>query len=263
MRQRDRGRALNRAAWWSFAAGSGLLMHDRQMNAYRRSLGVPTKRGNALLGWTSAARTVVLTSRHYFGDEPDDWDGIPLVGFSHWSGPADRHADPDVHAFVDAGDAPVLVCLGTSAATGAGAAFARIGRDLDGRRLRSLLLVGDAANLEPVRDRDGAFAFAPVHEVIDRCRVAVVSGALGTLAAALAAGVPVVVLPQLFDQVWHGLRVEQLGVGIRVRGASQVADAVARIEADPAYRARTRALADAMRDEDGAVALADAVESVL
>jgi UDP:flavonoid glycosyltransferase YjiC (YdhE family) len=129
--------------------------------------------------------------------------------------------------------------------------------------LRSLLLVGDAANLTSLRGRQGAFTFAPVTRVLSRCRVAVVSGALGALAAALSAGVPVVVVPQLFDQVWHGRRVEELGVGIFARRPRDVAAAVARIEADPGYRRRAGALAAAMAGEDGAGALTDAVESVL
>ena len=260
---RSWGAPVNRALWRGLAFGSGQLMYDRTMNAHRRSLGLDRVTGNSLLAWTDAARTVVLVSRHYFGDEPDDWDDTPLVGFSPWSGPADRPRDPRVADFIDAGDAPVLVCLGTSAAAGAGDAFARIGRDLDAVGLRSLLLVGNDTNLAAVADRDGAFAFAPIDELVGRARVAVVSGALGTLAAALRAGVPVVVFPQLFDQVWHAIRVEKLGVGVHVRRPSQVVKAVAAIEADPRYAERARDLAARMAGEDGASALADAVVSVL
>lgn len=81
--------------------------------------------------------------------------------------------------------------------------------------------------------------------------------------AALAAGLPVVVVPQLFDQVWHGGQVERLGVGLLARRTRDVAGAVARIEADPGYRRRAGELATRMGQEDGPGALADAVESVL
>jgi UDP:flavonoid glycosyltransferase YjiC (YdhE family) len=90
-----------------------------------------------------------------------------------------------------------------------------------------------------------------------------VSGALGSLGAALAAGVPVVVAPQLFDQVWHGQRVQELGVGLMALRPGSVVKAVARIDADPSYRERARALGEELRAEDGAGALADAVEQVL
>jgi sterol 3beta-glucosyltransferase len=105
--------------------------------------------------------------------------------------------------------------------------------------------------------------FAPLARVLPRFRVAVVSGALGTLGATLAAGVPVVVVPQLFDRVWHGGRVEELGVGVMAVRAQHVAAAVARVDADPQYRRRAQELATQMANEDGAGSLVDAVESAV
>jgi UDP:flavonoid glycosyltransferase YjiC (YdhE family) len=168
-----------------------------------------------------------------------------------------------VQNFVGAGDRPVLVCLGTSAAAGAGDAFATIADGLQQRGLRPLLLVGEAANLVHVSHLPGAFEFAPVSSVAKRCAAAVVSGALGTLAAAVTAGLPVVVLPQLFDQVWHGRRVEQLGVGIMVTRPAKVAGAVARLLREPGYRENARALGALLRAEDGAAALVDEVETTV
>ena len=258
------GHTANRATWRMFGWASGRLLHDRQLNAYRRSLGLPDKAGNTLVGWETAARTVMLASTHYYGDPPGDWPAMSWGGFSAWAGPpASQGLDPAVEAYLDAGDSPVLLSLGSAAATGAGEAFATMAAGLDRLGLWSLALVGDPANLDALRGRAGAFLFAPVASVLPRCRVAVVSGAIGTLAAALSAGVPVVVVPQLFDQVWHAGRVEQLGVGIGVWRARDVAKAVARIIADPGYTGRARALAARMAGEDGATALADATEEVL
>ena len=263
VRSRDLGRTANRLAWRGFAWGSGLAMYDRTMNRYRASLDIEPLRGTAFKSWTAAERTVVLVSRHYFGDEPPDWGEWRLAGFSAWHGPDGQTLSDDVDAFIDAGDPPVLVCLGTSAAAGAGNAFATMARDLRERDLRALLLVGNAANLAYVHDVPGAFEFAPIPAVVDRCAAAVVSGALGTLAAALTAGVPVVVLPQLFDQLWHGRRIEELGVGVMVTRPSKVAAAVERVVSDPVYGQRAQALGEKLRAEDGAAALVDAVEKAL
>src|SRR6266508_3248750 len=261
IRNHNLGSVTNRLAWHAFARGSGVALHDRAMNHHRRSLGVEPMRGTALLSWTAAARTVVLVSRHYFGEPPSDWTDWRLAGFSPWAGPSGQQVDGRVEQFVDAGDPPVLVCLGTSAATGAGRAFATIAEGLRQHGLRALLLVGDSANLEYVRDTPGAFEFAPVPVVVGRCVAAVVSGAFGTLAAALTAGVPVVVFPQLFDQLWHGRRVEELGVGLMVTRANKVPAAVARLLRDPAYGQRARALAAKLQAEDGADALVNAAEA--
>ena len=261
-RLRSIGRAGNRSAWAAFTGLSGAALYDRQINRYRASLGVRPLRGNAAVAWTEAVRTVLLVSRHYLGRSAADWEHVTWGGFSPWPGPA-RAIDPAVEAFIGAGDPPVLVCLGTSAASGARAAFAEIGSALDGLGLRSLLLVGHEPNLAAVCERPGAFTFAPVPSVLPRCRAAVISGSLGTMAAALTAGVPVVIVPQLFDQVWHGKRVESLGVGRMARSPRGVAKAVAAIEADPSYRERARRLGAQLAAEDGGVALADAVEQVL
>ncbi len=257
------GRPLNRAMWRLFITGCGWFFYDRHINALRRELGLMPVRGNTVEAWKEADRTVMLVSRHYVGDAPADWPPIDWGGFSHWSGPDGDGPDPAVDAYLDRGDPPVLVSLGTSATTGAGARFAAIAAGIAGLGLRSLLLVGDPGNLASVADPDGAFTFAPLAPVLPRCRAAVVSGSLGTLAAALAAGLPVVVVPQLFDQVWHGGQVERLGVGLLARRTRDVAGAVARIEADPGYRRRAGELATRMGQEDGPGALADAVESVL
>lgn len=258
-----KARTLNRWAWHGFAKGSGLALYDRAMNGHRATLGQPPISGNALLAWAGAERTVVLVSRHYFGDEPADWVNSRLAGFSSWTGPSGLEVEPRVDRFLEAGPPPVLVCLGTSAAAGAGRAFAKIADDLAAGGLRPLLLVGNADNLGHVGHVPGAFEFAPVPAVAPRCRAVVVSGALGTLAAALTAGVPVVVLPQLFDQIWHGRRVEQLGVGVMVTRPSRVASAVADVLSDPAYAERARALGTKLRLEDGAAALVDAVEATI
>ncbi len=265
-RSPNAGARLNGVMWRAMANGSGRMLHDKQLNDFRETLGMPPIKGNAFWNWMGADKTVVLVSRHYYGEAAPDWLPFTWGGFSHWPGPPavrDVPLDPAIEAYLGAGDPPVLVTLGSSAASGAGEAFAAMADGLDRLGLRSLLLVGNDDNLAAVRGREGAFVFAPLAKVLPRVRVAVVSGALGTLGAALAAGVPVVILPQLFDQVWHGGRVQDLGVGRMVWRARDVAKAVAKIEADPGYRARAQALAAKMASEDGAVALADAAESLL
>jgi sterol 3beta-glucosyltransferase len=253
----------NRALWNVYTRVLGGLVYDRPINGVRRRLGVEPLRGNVLTSWMDADRTVLLVSRHYYPEDGPAELGVAWGGFSHWAGPADQEPDPEVAEYLAAGDPPVLVTLGTSAATNAGDQFAAIASGLDDLGLRSLLLVGSPDNMAAVADRDGAFVFAPLSQVLAGCRLAVISGSLGTTGAALATGVPVVVVPQLFDQVWHGERAQKLGVGEMVFRTREVVAAVARVDGDPAYRERAGSLAAAMLGDDGAVALADAVESML
>ena len=263
-RSRNLGRAGNRASWWLLQTMTGPVMSDGAVNAVRRHMRQPRIKGAAFATWLEAERTVMLVSPHYYGPTPCDWPkSLTWGGFSMWRGPSGLSVAPEIERFLEAGDPPALVTLGTSAATGAGERFAQIGRGLDRIGLRSLHLVVDERNLPPLSGRDGVFVFAPLADVVPRCRVAVVSGALGALSTALRFGVPVVIVPQLFDQLWHGRRVEDLGVGVMAHTARGVIKAVARIEADPGYRTRAAALAACMADEDGAAVLADAVESLV
>ncbi|HEY8528028.1 MAG TPA: glycosyltransferase [Acidimicrobiales bacterium] len=254
---------LNKALWDLYSLIAGPALYDRPLNALRRSLNQPPLRGNTLSAWMHADRTVMLVSRHYHAVEPPA--GLPVTwgGFSHWAGPGRAPLDPEVEAYLDAGDPPVLVTLGTSAATNAGSRFAAMADGLEARGLRSLLLVGSRGNLAALAGRKGAFEFAPLAPALARCQAAVISGSLGTVGAALAAGVPVVVVPQIFDQVWNGERAEKLGVGVLVRRTEEVPAAVARVLADPGYAERARELARKMAGEDGAAALADTVESLV
>lgn len=234
------------------------------INGERQKLGLPPVRCNGGWAWTEAESTVVLVSPHYYGNEgAPDWPAVTWGGFSIWQGPDGQQLDGALDAHIDDGDPPVLVTLGTSAATDAGRQFARIAADLDRLGLRSVLLLGDAANHSQVGDRPGVVTFAPMTQVVSRCKVAVVSGALGGVAAALSAGVPVVVHPQLFDQVWHGRRVQELGVGLMARRTGQVARAARAIGDDPSYAERARALATRMASEDGPGAMVRAVEDLL
>jgi len=255
--------SLNRATWEVLRRMGARAFRDDVINAERERLGLAPLRCNGGWAWTEADATVVLVSPHYYGDGADDWPPVTWGGFSIWTGPADHTVPRELDEHVDAGDPPVLVTLGTAAATDAGQQFARIASDLDARGLRSVLLVGDPANLDAVGHRPGACSFAPLTQLLPRCGAAVVSGALGGLAAALCAGVPVVVHPQLFDQVWHGHRVEELGVGVMARRTSRVGAAVARVTQDPTYRQRAQALAARMAGEDGAAAIERTITEML
>lgn len=81
----------------------------------------------------------------------------------------------------------------------------------------------------------------------------------------LAAGLPSVVIPQLFDQVWHGMRQQELGIGVLVRRATPraIRAAVEAVVMNTSSRRRAETLARAIGTEDGSSAAADEVEAFL
>jgi rhamnosyltransferase subunit B len=256
-----RGR-LARAAWAGTEAASDLVFAGDRVNAVRRTLGASPRRGAATSAWTEAERTVLLASKHWFRPSPDDWPSFEWGGFTAWA-PPDAKLDPDIEHYLDDGTPPVLVTLGTSAASGAGDGFRRLYEGLLSIGERPLLLTGPTVELGDLARRPGVFPFAPIDLVAQRCSAAIISGALGSVAATARAGLPTVVYPQLFDQVWNAGQADRLGIGIHARSAAKAARALPRLLQTPSYRHNAHKLAESMRDENGAVTCADAVEHLL
>src|SRR6185295_12492284 len=64
--------------------------------------------------------------------------------------------------------------------------------------------------------------FAPFQKLFPHCAAVVHHGGIGTVANAMAAGVPQLIHPQCFDQIDNGMRVKRLGAGdcLRVKRSS-------------------------------------------
>ena len=264
----ERRGVLNRALWSASTMATSLMMGDREINRFRTERGLPRIRANMLLAGMSTRRTMVLSSPLYFRP-PSDWPAhVEVTGFTVWHGPSGQPTAPEVEAYLDEGDRPVLVTLGTSAASVARKTFETVAVRLDDMGLRGLFLVGDTSNIpRSLEGRPGVFPFAPLHAVLPRCRAIVQSGSHGTNAAAMHAGVPSVTIPLIFDQVWHGQRLEELGLGVLVQGRSRKAervwDALRAVTDDPSYTERARAFAARLAEEDGVGAACDAIERAL
>src|SRR5262249_56061237 len=79
--------------------------------------------------------------------------------------------------------------------------------------------------------------FAPFRQLLPLCAALVHHGGVGTVAKALAAGTPQLVLPFAFDQADNAARVQRLGVGDwlkpRQRSGAQIAKTLSRLMTPP------------------------------
>ena len=102
--------------------------------------------------------------------------------------------------------------------------------------------------------------------LLPRCRAALHHGGAGTTAAMVRAALPSVICSVFVDQPFWARQLEQRGVGAHVPlkklSTPRVVDAFRRV-LDDATKARARALADRMKDEDGVAIAAPAFESAL
>ena len=258
-------RRVNNLAW---SAGRSPMakwcLDEKRIVAKRRALGLPTDDWHVMDRRLSPNHNMAMVSPHYYPPASDWGDDYPFVGFTHWTR-ADDELPADVTEFLRAGEPPVLVCLGTSAASAAPAVFDHAARALDELGLRGMYLASNDAIAARLSGRAGVWPFVPVGPVLPHVRAVVHAGAHGMNSLVLAAGKPSVVVPVLFDQLWHARRHTELGTGRHVRGKVTVAKLRTAIEAVLADDTAERAVAFAalLATENGTNRACDTIEAAL
>ena len=173
-----------------------------------------------------------------------------------------------MQAFLAAGPPPVVVTLGTSGASARPKVFEQVATVLDNLGARGVFLTSNAAATEQVRNagvdlRHGVWPFVPLAPLLRHARGLVQSGAHGTNALALEAGIPSAIVPCMFDQLWHARRQQTLGSGVWVRRNRDLAGALRQLLTDEALRERARELGAKIGAEDGTAAACDEIEAFL
>jgi len=204
-------------------------------------------------------------------DWPDNW---PVTGFwrlpSAVRGPLGEGLPADLAAWIDAGDPPVFLGLGSMPMLdpeGFLAMATEVTRSLGIRAIVNM----------PSADRGESAADQPEHlrtvgavdheRLLRHCAAAVHHGGAGTLAASLRAGLPTMVCSVWADQPFWGKRIETLGAGAHVpfkRLDAQALEAgLRRLLSDP-VRERAAALGEAIRSEgDGTERAAELLDEWL
>jgi UDP:flavonoid glycosyltransferase YjiC (YdhE family) len=184
-----------------------------EVNAFRAELGLsPIRR--IFDSWVHSEHLVLGLFPDWFAPPQPDWPpnvhltGFPLVEESSSRGPSAELAD-----FLDAGEAPV-VFIAESANTQAREHF-RVSVEVCRAGGRRGILLTRFPELLPPRLCEGVrhFDCVPLSEVLPRASAVVHHGGIGTVAQALAAGAPQLVVPCTRDQPDNAVRVCRLGVG--------------------------------------------------
>ncbi len=147
----------------------------------------------------------------WFAPPQPDWPPqLRLTSFPLWD--AAEPMPPSLDAFLEGAEPPILVTLGSAMAHGREYLQVAVeASQLLGRRCVMLSRFSDMPTDLPAGVR--YFEFAPLSQVLPRCAAVVHHGGIGTTAAALAAGVPQVIMPMSHDQPDNAARVRRLGVG--------------------------------------------------
>jgi UDP:flavonoid glycosyltransferase YjiC (YdhE family) len=231
----------------------------------RSMVTVPLGELDALAGLPDGACAAALHSEPTFTCVPAVLDGPPAPGAGD-AGPVHRYRDDSLSAARGAlpdpwGDPhlPLLyVTFGSVAARQGGfaALYPAVLAALADQPVRVLLTTGrgvDPAALGPVPANTRVEPWWPQPDVMPHAAAMVGHGGFGTTMAALAAGVPQVVVPLFsLDQRANGEHVAAVGAGLQLDGGPAAVDAlpeaVGRLLAGPSYRDAARTVAGHMAD---------------
>jgi rhamnosyltransferase subunit B len=217
------------------------------LNAFRAALGLSPVQG-IFSGYIHSPQLVLGLFPDWFAAPQPDWPAnTHLTGFVLHDEGGTPQARGDADEFLDSGPPPLLVTPG-SAAMDRTEFFRRTVAACGAAGMRAMLVTNHPAQLpgalpEGVR----AFPYVPFSRVLPRCAAIAFHGGIGTLAQAVKAGVPQLVVPNAHDQPDNGQRIERLGLGRmlsqRGYGIRAASRAISELSHSEAIRARCRELA--------------------
>ena len=263
-------RASNRLAWM---LGRVLLGHiaDHPINRLRASYGLPPRRELLWLG-NASERLVCLACSSAFQPPPPDWPArVQVTGFCFWDTPSTWQAPPELEAYLREGRPLVAVTAGSIGPQMRQAfvpyfhtSIAAIHKA--GARALVIGLAADDLDL-PTDQEVLALPFAPYSAILPHCAAIIQHGGIGTIAQALRFGVPALVVPWGFDQLYSANQVARLGAGVYLPWRGFTVDRAARALQALLYASRAREVAQRLRDqiaqEAGVATLCTAIEQEL
>ncbi len=216
----------------------------------------------------SVAQASVTLFPPWFGPVLPDWPRPLVPGAFVLHDPDAQDALPEpVRAFLDAGAPPVVFTAGTGQVH-ASAVFAAALEATRAAGRRALLLTPERAQVPAVLPEGALWhGYVPLATLLPHAAALVHHGGIGTVAEALRAGTPQLVVPWAYDQFDNGARVEALGAGRVARFASRrpsrLAPALHALLADAAVGARCRAIAARFDGDAEAARLGAVVDAIL
>jgi len=190
--------------------------------------------------------------------KPIDWPAhFHLTGYWFLPRPIDWRPPDDLVRFLEADDPPVCFSFGSMTDRNS-AEITQIIIEALRQTDRRGILVTAWGGLQAVAKSDRVFVIdtVPFDWLLPRCAAVVHHGGSGATSAGLRAGVPSIVVAFFADQPFWGRRILELGCGPRPILRKQLtvdclADAVTIALTDQPMQARTAALGEQIRSEDG------------
>jgi UDP:flavonoid glycosyltransferase YjiC (YdhE family) len=266
------GRDLTRAPRWvkrSFWWAADRFLSDPlivpKLNAFRLELGLaPVSR--VFRDWLHSPQRVIGLFPDWFAPPQPDWPAaLRLTGFPQYDEGDQHQLSPALLEFLDQGTPPIVFTPG-SANQNAAAFFRAAVQAASRLNRRALLLTRFTEHLPPLPPTVHHESYAPLSRLLPRTAALVHHGGIGTLAQALAAGVPQLTMPMGFDQPDNTTRLLRLGVARWISPAQfsgeRVAPLLDALLTDPAVASSCAKYAALLKDSSAPARTCDLLEAL-
>jgi rhamnosyltransferase subunit B len=234
----------------------------RPLLDFRRELGVPTDAHPLFEGQHSPHLVLALFSSLLAEPKPDWPKQTRQAGFCFHDRKDANDLSPGLTKFLESGPPPIVFTLGSTAVQNPGSFYEESAAAAKTLGKRAVLL-GNAPSAPDV----WVEPYAPYSLLFPKCEAIVCSGGVGTVAQALRAGKPFVIVPHGNDQPDNAARCRRLGASRDVDRRDYTRDrAAAELRAllgDPQSAAKARECARHIAQEDGVRVACEALEKLL
>jgi UDP:flavonoid glycosyltransferase YjiC (YdhE family) len=258
-------RWVKRTFWWGVDRFVIDPLIAPKLNAFRQELGLPPVTRVFRRWLHSPQRVIALFPDWFFPPQPDWPPSLRVTGFPLYDESDHQQLSSSLLEFLDRGPAPIVFTAGS--ANQNAAAFFRGAVDAATRlNRRALLLTRFAEQLPTLPSTVHHETFAPLSRVLPRSAALVHHAGIGTLAQALAAGVPQLTMPMGFDQPDNTTRLVRLGVARWVApsdfSGERVATLLNTLLTDPAVASACAKYAALLKDGSALTRTCDLLEDL-
>lgn len=234
------------------------------LHQLRKELKLPPIQNPIISDKFSPYRVLALFSSVLGKPQPDWPPNVMTTGFTFYDGAREVQMKPELQAFLDAGEPPLVFTLG-SAAVGAPGEFYResvqaatkLGR-------RAVLLLGTNPPPENLPASIFACDYAPYSQLFPHACAIAHQGGIGTTAQGLRSGRPTLVMPYSHDQPDNAARLKQLGVSRTIQRdhyrGDRVVKELQKLLENPNYKEEAIKVGHIVQAEDGVKVACDAIE---
>ena len=242
----------------------------REVQVFRHARGLSAGAHPVFDAHAAPQGVLAFFSRVFGGPYPDWPSQVTITGQLRHDRAHGAQLDPTLADFLDAGPAPIVFTLGSSAVQLESPFYEESLRAVQRMGRRAVLLAG-AQRVDALSTFAGSELFiaaeAPHSLLFPRASAIVHQCGMGTLGTALHAGVPMLAVPWANDQPDNAWRLTRLGVARtlypRQYRARRVAQELTTLLETSVYRETAQRIAPIVRAERGAEHAVDIIDRVL